>query len=728
MSRFDRLAARAAGRDRACRGRLGDIGESHWLRVLTLTLAVLVTVPVSAQVISPRRLLEVTDLGNPVISPDGAYVAFRTEKASIARNTYDTAWYVQRLDATAPPLRIADGGAPLREYVSGLVLPSPAEWSPDGRWLYYRARLNGRVAVWRAAADGSGAQEVTSDAADVRDFVLGDRGLTLTYSVGATRSEVLAAEEQGYNQGVHIDESVVLAAGLFRSSKIDGRAATQQFLGDWFSTGPLLAKVPDRWKVVDLQTGIAKDLPKADRPPQPLTAADLPADLPAARKIAQAPHDARIAVLLPGKHKAKGQLLSLYVELAVLSDRHSSHPVFCTAEPCHEKHIGDIQWRPGSDEVLFTVTDYDKGRAQSIYGWNVQTGAVRPIVMAEGLFSGSQRYWDIPCAVSIASLVCVAAAADHPPRLEAVDLRSARRRILFEPNRRLDLDMAATAPAELIRWKDEQGREFTGQLFQARGASARHPPPLFVTFYTCDGFLRGGLGDEWPLATLAEQGISALCINAIPEFRIDFVARHDQGRAAVESVVKRLAGEGRIDGTRVGMGGLSYGSEVTLWTLAHSDVVTAASVSSISPTPTYYLLNSLRPAFRSNLRKLWQLGAPAETPAQWRKISPMYHLDRLRAPILFQMPEQEYRMALDYALPLIRRHKADAYVFPDEAHIKFQPRHKLAVYERNVDWFRFWLQGYEDPAPAKADQYRVWREIKRADSTPQADARAADGS
>jgi dipeptidyl aminopeptidase/acylaminoacyl peptidase len=164
----------------------------------------------------------------------------------------------------------------------------------------------------------------------------------------------------------------------------------------------------------------------------------------------------------------------------------------------------------------------------------------------------------------------------------------------------------------------------------------------------------------------------------------------------------------------VGMGGLSYGSEVTLWTLAHSDVVSAASVSSISPTPAYYLFNSLRAAFRSNLRKLWQLGAPAETPKQWKLISPLYHLDRIRAPILFQMPEQEYRMALDYALPLMSRHQADIYVFPDETHIKFQPRHKLAVYERNVDWFRFWLQGYEDPTPEKAGQYRIWREIRKA--------------
>src|SRR3546814_3313853 len=73
--------------------------------------------------------------------------------------------------------------------------------------------------------------------------------------------------------------------------------------------------------------------------------------------------------------------------------------------------------------------------------------------------------------------------------------------------------------------------------------------------------------------------------------------------------------------------------------------------------------------------------------------SPTLNLDRIKAPILMQMPEQEYIHALDYTIPLIPDHRADLYVFPHEPHQKFQPRPKLAAYERNLDWFRFWLQG-----------------------------------
>src|SRR6185312_10566850 len=402
------------------------------IRIALIVLGMVGVGSLRAETISPRRLVELTDLGNPVISPDRRYVAFRSEQASVERNTCDTTWYVQALDGKSPPLRVGDGGVPLRQYVNGTVLPSPAVWSPDGKWIYYRARLDGRVSVWRAAADGSNSRAVTSDPADVRDFTLTGDGRTLEYSVGATRQEVIAAEESEYDRGIRIDDATDIGAGLFRSSRLEGRPATQKFLGDWFSTGPLLAKVPDRWKAVDLATMTTRDPFATERPAHLLTPADLSPELPAAPveiwdglmpqryQITQNPGDGRIAVLLPG-HKDKGLAMSRYVELAMLPDRHASRPIWCMAEVCQHGHITDIQWRPGSDEVLFTTDDYDKGHAQSIYGWKVVTGTVRPIVLSEGLVSGSQRYWDIPCALSTDTLVCVAAEADHPPRLEAID-------------------------------------------------------------------------------------------------------------------------------------------------------------------------------------------------------------------------------------------------------------------------------------------------------------------
>jgi dipeptidyl aminopeptidase/acylaminoacyl peptidase len=678
-----------------------------------------------AETISPRRLLEVADLTGPVISPNGNSVAFRLEQASVVRNTYDVFWYVQAMDGKSPPRRVADGGVLLHDTAGGSV-PGHAVWSPDGRWIYYRALVDGQIAVWRAAADGSGAQPVTHDLADVRDFAPSADGKTLKYSVGATRAAVIAAEQAEYDRGIHIDDTVPVGqGGLFRSGNFDGRLETQRFRSGSpsFDRVQLLAGVPDQWKAVELGTGKTRDLPLSKRPPQPPTTSDLSDKMRKAIgmrtlessppwKLEVDPDTGRTALLIRAGEE-KGLMRKPDVQLAMLPKAGSSRLIKCQAESCTGKAISSIQWRPRSDDVLFTVTDGHEGQAQSIYRWNVRTGAVHSVTQSTGMLNGGERYESGGCGVSFEAMVCVVAKADRPPRLERIDLATGERQVLFDPNAALALDMAKTTPAHLIRWTDAKGREFSGQFFPAR-RTGNEPSPLFVNYYVCRGFLRGGVGDEWPFVSMAEDGISALCINSAP-YRLDAIERYGIGLSAVQSVIDLLASKGEIDRTRVGMGGLSFGTEVTLWTVMKSDLLAAASVTSPMMSRNWYLFASMKgDAFLKPMKEFWQLGAQDETPERWRVLAPARNLDAIKAPILMQMPEQEYEMALDYAIPLIREHRADLYVFPNEPHQKFQPKHKLAAYERNLDWFRFWLQGYEDPDPAKQAQYAHWREMKKA--------------
>src|SRR5690606_12560531 len=247
--------------------------------------------------IPPQRLVEVVDLSTPSISPDGRLVAFRAEQASVDRNTYDSAWYIQEMDGSAPPRRVGDGGVPLRDSAGG-SFPATAVWSPDGRFIFYRALLDGRVDVWRAAADGSGAEPVTLDPADVRKFSLVDGGRTLRYAVGATRAEVGRAEEAEYDNGIHIDETVPVGAGLFRSSFVDGRLATQRYTGIWFTRGPLLADVADHWREIDLESGKRRLSPQEDVAPEQDPRQTDPSLLPLTVFEAKDDRSGRTAVLL----------------------------------------------------------------------------------------------------------------------------------------------------------------------------------------------------------------------------------------------------------------------------------------------------------------------------------------------------------------------------------------------------------------------------------------------
>ena len=128
-------------------------GRGTAMRML-LGLALSMLCIAGAQAVSPRQLVEISDIGGPVVSPDGRQVAYRIEQASIERNSYGTTWYVAGLEGGGPPLRVADGGVPMRNS-SGVPLAARAVWSPDGHWIYYLALMEGKVEVWRAAVDGS---------------------------------------------------------------------------------------------------------------------------------------------------------------------------------------------------------------------------------------------------------------------------------------------------------------------------------------------------------------------------------------------------------------------------------------------------------------------------------------------------------------------------------------------------------------------------------------------
>lgn len=689
--------------------------------VLVLGYACMPTV--QATPVSPRQLLEVVDIDQPSMSTDGRFVAFRVEQASVERNTYDTVWYVQGID-DAWPTRVADGGVPLRD-TAGSSMPAVAVWSADDRWIYYLALIDGKVGVWRAATDGSGAKQVTHDAADVRDFSLVEGGHALKYSVGATREAVRAAEWAEYHEGVHIDPSVPIGQGLFRSGYVGGRLATQRFGKVWFDRMPLLGDMPDRWKELDLRTGQTRELDAGGGAVD--ARASLEAKFPDAWDVSRSPSGDQVA-LLTRVGERKGLRLRPNTILSAVSLDRAKPAKECRDPLCTGKTIWAIQWRPRSNEVLFTASARDAGLAQSIYRWNVTTGAVLPVAESAGLLSGGRDAFS-PCAASSESVVCVSATANQPPRLERLDIATGARKVLFEPNASLAHAMEELGPVQLLRWKGERGEEFTG-LFYAAKTRAGERPPLFVDYYQCGGFVRGGVGDEWPFASLAAEGISSLCINTAP-YAVDPVVRFDDGLSAVEGAVTLLAGRGEIDCHRVGMGGLSFGSEVTMWVAMRSKLLAAASISSVSMSPNYFLLGSLKgDSFTRGLKELWGLGSPKETPRQWHLLSPVYNLDKVSAPILFQMPEQEYLQATDYVIPMIRNDVADLYVFPNEPHQKFQPRHKLAVYVRNVDWFRFWLQGREGDDPSKASQYKRWRSLREhatRQQLPTSDCKAAGG-
>jgi dipeptidyl aminopeptidase/acylaminoacyl peptidase len=653
----------------------------------------LLAVQALAEPAAPRldELVEVTDLSGIAASPDGRLIAFRTDRASITRNGYDLAWHVT--DPATGAVRDVGSGGDAIIADPGVLVAEPPIWSPDGRWIYYRALRSGEVQIWRSAADGSGSREVTTEDGDILSIEPSADRSGIVYRVGPPRREIERGELDEYHSGILIDDHVELAQNVFRGAIINGRHATQRLTGRWFARGGLLWSRAPRNRRLDfgtLETAPAR--PDEFLTPPSANLGPVPADVVARSSN----HD--VATV-----RSNGTEGSILVTRAAGRGR----PLSCGVRECRSPRIAWLAWRPGQDQILFATTE--PSHVQSLYLWDIGSDRVRHVAASGGLLNGG-RNASAPCAATSAEAICVVAGPASPPRLEIVDLRSGGVRPLFDPN--VILRSRRWPATERLEWRSAEGRTFTGILFMPVAAGS--PVPLFINYYRCEGYERGGVGDEWPFAAFAAAGIASVCVNATAMGGSqDGVGQYRAAQGGIESLVNLLANRGLIDRARVGMGGLSFGSEVTMWTVMHTDLIAAASIASPQFEASNYWFNGVRGRDHHQLlRQVWGLGAPEETPDQWRLLSPALNVDRIRAPLLLQLSEQESRYGIElYARLSNSTTPTELYVFPDEAHIKVQPRHRLAVYQRNLGWFRFWLQRHEDDDPQRVDQFRRWQAL-----------------
>jgi dipeptidyl aminopeptidase/acylaminoacyl peptidase len=107
---------------------------------------------------------------------------------------------------------------------------------------------------------------------------------------------------------------------------------------------------------------------------------------------------------------------------------------------------------------------------------------------------------------------------------------------------------------------------------------------------------------------------------------------------------------------------------------------------------------------------------------KWMQSSPGFNLDKVTAPLLVNAAGNSSGLLFmwePYAALRYLHKPVELVVLNTDEHILSNPAVRLASQQGSVDWFRFWLQGYEDPDPAKAQQYKRWRELKKLQAESQ---------
>ena len=318
-----------------------------------------------------------------------------------------------------------------------------------------------------------------------------------------------------------------------------------------------------------------------------------------------------------------------------------------------------------------------------------------------------------------------------PPVLVATDPVSGKSKVILDPN--LQLKNIAFGESELYSWQDKSGHTWQGILYKPVGYSPNVRYPLVIQNhgFSPNRYVPSG---EYPSAFVAQELASA-GIMVLQVRDCDGRSTPAEGPCNVreyENAVEKLSKDGFIDPSRVGIIGFSRTVYYVLEALTTSNIrFKAASITDgVSYSYTNYLESVDQPgAF--NAESVVMMGAQpfGAGLAKWLQSSPVFNLDKVTTPlrVVSGRDDDVPSMWEPYALLRAMHKPVDLIVLNTQEHPIADPVMRLIAQGGNVDWFRFWLQGYEDPDPAKQEQYARWGKLRDSVSREQQRNKEADG-
>ena len=655
------------------------------------------TPPVSrpARSVTPLDLVRLRDIGPPdssvpattsplAVSPDGRSIAFVISRADPATNTHCRALVVLDLRPGAVP-RIVDRGGDLQTdigiyrglFVRGgypsLVVPA---WSPDGHMLAYLRRDRGVTRLWRAAADGSGAVPLTQGTADTTRFAWSANGQSLMVAARAPAVDMAAEAQTGF---------------LYDDRFMPNVAATPQ----------LKAGGGDRVFTVDTSTGRAR-----------------PANGPEAAAFEQSSASPLAAKTDGGLRAWVEPVADAPLAPPLLRARTASGTnIACDAASCRGGAVG--LWPNRAGGFLFMRREGWARGEHALYAWRPGNDPRRILLTHD---------WIEGCAPADALLVCTRETARSPRAIVLLDPATGRISPLYDPNPDFaSLRLGRVVP---LAWKNDRGLDARGDLVLPPNYRPGTRLPLIVTQYQSDGFLRGATGDEYPIFAFAAHGFAVLSVDKPPIVATlePGIRTYEEANAAnyrnwaerrsqlssLETGIALAIARGAVDPDRIAITGLSDGATTAAWALVNSRRFAAAALSTCCLDATTTMVTG-GIAYAERMRRQGFPAFSQDGHDVWRPLALSLNAGGRKVPILMQLADDEYLFALPTFTALRENGwPVEMYVFPDEHHIKWQPAHRLAIYQRNLDWFDFWLNGHEDPDPGKVGQYDRWRALRKA--------------
>jgi len=671
-------------------------------------------------------LLQITDVAGMALSPDGRNVAVILRRANLTENAYDCELVV--LDATGVTLPRSLGRIASRTRARSGFLRQTPQWSADGSGIFYLSGSEGVDQLWLQSAAGGAPRRLTSLPDDVLAFAVQPDGrnvLITTYELSGSDEErsrlVRSAKEEGMSWSPPILWGDYLGArGVQRYVSAHSGIQLAHRIVD--AKNGHLSSVANLQGTADLVMPDSTDYDDYRYRFRDMGFASVQSPDRAGGVATRPVRDGRSAITRT--ERIAGERWSHVLVSDVASGK------FSEWYRSRETSISSITWSADGARIYFVEQRYDgRGEHVRIY-WIDRAGSAPTSVYAT-----AARIESVIFDRATARAFALRSDARQPPVVVSVDLRTARERVLLDPN--TWISERALPGALRLEWSNDFGaRGFGMLLFPQAGLRAdnRHrtasvstnqapAAPLVVVTYRASGFLRGGTGDEVPIYPLVAAGFAVLVLDigethATAQSRDSVDARTLRFRSqvsTVEAAMREACSHEEVDCSRAALTGLSFGAGLTWQTLIDTQLFRAAIVSDGGLSPFPFYMRGLSPPSRGVVPTSY-LPVPviaAEAKAAWSRVSTVENAGRIRAPVLVNDSDQEFAGSLDTFTAMQGLGKPlDVVIYPDAAHIINQPAQRFSIYKRNIDWLRFWLMDEEDPAPEKVSQYARWHILK----------------
>jgi dipeptidyl aminopeptidase/acylaminoacyl peptidase len=348
--------------------------------------------------------------------------------------------------------------------------------------------------------------------------------------------------------------------------------------------------------------------------------------------------------------------------------------------------------------------------------------------------------------------------ANTPEQIKVTDLKTQQMAML--PNLNPQFAGLKFGRVETIQWKVADDYTVAGGLYLPPDFTEGKRYPLVIQthgyrpeWFTMDG---RNFNSGYAARALAAKGIMVLQMYYFPDEKIE----NDSDRItkdkrfgenptqawkqfearAYEGAIDYLGQRGILDRDRVGIMGFSRTVAYTGYALTHTKYHFAAALAVDGIDTSYFsYLAYAGPGMFDSDHELLNGGGPpwGKSLADWVREASGFNLDKMHTPI--RLEEHDSLLGSDPAggllsqwewyMGLLRLNKpVDYIILPNAYHMVAMPHERIISQQGAVDWFRFWLQGYERPNPEDPDQYKLWehlRELRDADEKTTAGQPAA---